>query len=150
MASQNKQEKMKKLTDKLEESIRYNEHLDSVRFDNDIDLDKKKNKEQLGFEDTKYPDNSDDFTKDAGIYYGRIDFLGPGGIVGETIYFKDKQSFDKEVYESGNIGRPIEIHVYKENKKSSITERMAAAKERSTSQTLGISDRRICKGRGER
>lgn len=49
-------------------------------------------------------------------YYGHIDFLGSGGIVGETIYYKDKESFDKEVYESSEIGRPIDCHVYEHQK----------------------------------
>ncbi|OCZ50851.1 ArdC-like ssDNA-binding domain-containing protein [Dehalobacter sp. TeCB1] len=42
-----------------------------------------------------------------GNYYGKIDFLGNSGNVGETIYFKDKLSFDKEVSESRDIGRPM-------------------------------------------
>lgn len=38
-----------------------NEHLDSVKFDNDIDLDKERSREQLGFND-KFPDDLNDFT----------------------------------------------------------------------------------------
>jgi len=45
------------------------------------------------------------------LNYGRIDFLSNTGTVGETIYYKDKLSFDKEVSESNNIGRPISCHV---------------------------------------
>lgn len=47
-----------------------------------------------------------------GNYYGKIDFLGNSGNVGETIYFKDKLSFDKEVSESQEIGRPIVPKVF--------------------------------------
>ena len=68
------------------------------------------------------------------IHYGRIDFLGNTGDVGETIYYKDKQSFDQEVSASNEIGRPISYRVYnsqlKDNVKPlSIAERMIAAKE---------------------
>lgn len=72
------------------------------------------------------------------VNYGRIDFLGAKGIVGETIYYKDKQSFDKEVSESSDIGRPISYQVYNSQQgfKDSVqpltmAERMAAAKEAS-------------------
>lgn len=49
-------------------------------------------------------------------YYGHVDFLGSGGVVGETIYFKDKESFDKEISESHEVGRPISSHVFEEQK----------------------------------
>jgi hypothetical protein len=70
------------------------------------------------------------------VHYGRIDFLSNTGIVGETIYFKDKQSFDKEVLESNDVGRPISYQVYNSQHgfKDSVNpltmaERMAVAKE---------------------
>ena len=73
---------------------------------------------------------------DNGAYYGRIDFLGAKGIVGETIYYKDKQSFNKEVSESNEIGRPISYRVYNSQhgfkdsvKPLTMAERMATAKE---------------------
>ena len=62
--------------------------------------------------------------------------MGAKGIVGETIYYKDKQSFNKEVSESNDVGRPISYRVYnsqhgfKDSVKSlTMGERMAAAKE---------------------
>lgn len=78
--------------------------------------------------------------KDDAVHYGRIDFLGKGKlgqtIVGETIYYKDKQSFDKEVSESNDVGRPISYQVYNSQhglkeyvKPQTMAERMAAAKE---------------------
>ena len=54
--------------------------------------------------------------------YGEIDFLYPGG-VGETISYKDKKSFDEEVKESNNIGRPIDCKLYNDpNSKTSLQE----------------------------
>ena len=77
-----------------------------------------------------------EINKEAGAYYGRIDFLGAKGIIGETIYYKDKQSFDKEVSVSNDIGRPISYQVYNSQhgfkdsvKPLTMAERMAAAKE---------------------
>jgi len=81
-----------------------------------------------------------EINKNGGAYYGQIDFLGVGRlgqpIVGETIYYKDKQSFDKEVSESNDVGRPISYQVYnslhgfKDSEKPlSMAERMAVAKE---------------------
>ena len=43
------------LRDDAEDKARYNEHLDSVKFDNDIDLDREKTREQLGFKDSVKP-----------------------------------------------------------------------------------------------
>jgi hypothetical protein len=88
-----------------------------------------------------YPDDLDDFTYDLleGIcgkehmlferpstasvlevdktdYYGHIDFLSNSGNVVETNYFKDKQSFDTEVSECINVGRPIIRHIDKQFK----------------------------------
>lgn len=47
-------------------------------------------------------------------YYGHIDYLGNHGVVGEIMYFKTKDEFDKEVHDSFEIGRPITCHVYEE------------------------------------
>jgi hypothetical protein len=74
--------------------------------------------------------------KDDVVHYGRIDFLGAKGIIGETIYYKDSQSFNKEVSESNDVGRPISYQVYNSQhgfkdsvKPLTMAERMAAAKE---------------------
>lgn len=40
-----------KESDKIEEARRREEQLDTVRFDGDIDLDREKTREQLGFRD---------------------------------------------------------------------------------------------------
>jgi len=53
-----------------------------------------------------------ELNKRDGVYYGQIDFSSNTGEVGETIYYKDKPSFDKEVSESNYIGRPIQSQVY--------------------------------------
>jgi len=109
-----------------------------------------------------------EINKNGGAYYGQIDFLGIGRlgqpIVGETIYYKDKQSFDKEVSESNDVGRPISYQVYNSlhgfkdiEKPLSMAERMAAAKEtakeRSAAQKQNgdpEKDKRHNKGREER
>ena len=77
-----------------------------------------------------------EINKDDDVYYGRVDFLGAKGIIGETIYYKDKQSFNKEVSESNDVGRPISYQVYNSQhgfmdsvKPLTMAERMAAAKE---------------------
>lgn len=77
-----------------------------------------------------------EINKDDVVHYGRIDFLGNTGVVGETIYYKDKQSFNKEVSESNDVGRPISYQVYNSQhgfkdsiKPLTMAERMAAAKE---------------------
>jgi len=49
-------------------------------------------------------------------YYGKISFLSCTGVVGETIYYKDKKSFDKEKSESLDCGRPISYEVFKKQK----------------------------------
>ena len=41
--------------------------------------------------------------------YGKVEFLDGKGGVGETAYFRDKESFNKEAKESINVGRPISI-----------------------------------------
>lgn len=109
-----------------------------------------------------------EINKDGGAYYGQIDFLGIGRlgqtIVGETIYYKDKQSFDKEVSDSNDVGSPISYQVYnslhgfKDNVKPlTMAERMAAAKvaakERSAAQKQSSDpekDKRHNKDREER
>ena len=69
------------------------------------------------------------------VHYGRIDFLSNTGVVGETIYYIDKQSFDQEVSQSNDVGRPISYQVYNSQqgkvliKPLTMTERIAAAKE---------------------
>ena len=42
-------------------------------------------------------------------FYGKIDFLGAKGIVGETILYDNKASYKKEIEESFDIGRPISV-----------------------------------------
>jgi len=76
--------------------------------------------------------------KNGGAYYGQIDFLGVGGIIGETMYYKDKLAFDKEVSKSNDVGSSISYQVYNSQQgfKDSVqpltmAERMAAAKEAS-------------------
>lgn len=49
------------------------------------------------------------------LLYGQIDYLGSNGEVGETIYFEDKQSFDKEAHDSACCGRPIDTRAYRDN-----------------------------------
>ena len=39
-------------------------------------------------------------------YYGKIDYLYSEGI-GETLYYKNKKAFEKEIHDSNEIGRPI-------------------------------------------
>jgi len=39
--------------------------------------------------------------------YGRIEFLYQKGIA-ETLYYKNKKAFEKEIKESNEIGRPID------------------------------------------
>ena len=77
-----------------------------------------------------------EINKDDVVNYGRIDFLESSGVIGETIYYKDKQSFDKQVSESNDVGSPLSYQVYnsqqgfKDSVKSlNMAERMAAAKE---------------------
>ncbi len=41
------------------------------------------------------------------LYCGKIHFLGSGGEIGETIYYKDIKEFEKEVKDSQEVGRPI-------------------------------------------
>ena len=104
-----------------------------------------------------------EINKDDVVHYGRIDFLGAKGIIGETIYYKDKQSFDKEVSESHDVGRPISYQVYNSQhgfmdsvKPLTMAERMAdakeAAKERSEVQKQNNpeKDRKQIKEREER
>ena len=45
--------------------------------------------------------------KNAEKSYGKIEYLSNKGNVGETMYFKDKKSFEKEIHDSNEIGRPI-------------------------------------------
>jgi len=85
---------------------------DSIIHDNEIDLDSEK------------AEGSDH-------YYGKIDFLGSDGNVGETIYYKDRKSFEREEKESANIGRPIDSKVF--NKKSSIKDKIYDAKKKADS-----------------
>jgi len=73
--------------------------------------------------------------KNGGAYYGQIDFLGLGGIIGETMYYKDKLAFDEVVYDCDDCGCPISYQVYNSEqgkasvKPLTIAERMASAKE---------------------
>jgi len=86
---------------------------DSIIHDNEIDLDREK-------------------IKSSDHYYGKIDFLGSNGNVGETIYYKDRKSFEREEKESTNIGRPIDSIVFN-NKKSSIKDKIYDAKKKADS-----------------
>lgn len=38
--------------------------------------------------------------------YGKIDYLYSGG-VGETVIFKNRAKFEKEIRDSNEVGRPI-------------------------------------------
>ena len=52
------------------------------------------------------------------MYYGRIDFIYNNNgkcEVGETMYFKDKKSFEKEIEDSVEIGRPIKTIIFKDD-----------------------------------
>lgn len=40
-------------------------------------------------------------------FYGRIDFYSMTGMVMETIYYTNKEEFDRELHDSFEIGRPI-------------------------------------------
>jgi len=86
---------------------------DSIIHDNEIDLDREK-------------------TESSDHYYGKIDFLGSDGNVGETIYYKDRKSFEREEKESADIGRPIDSKVFN-NKKSSIKDKIYDAKKKADS-----------------
>lgn len=46
------------------------------------------------------------------LFYGEINFLGNNGKVGETIHYMDKKSFDAEVADSKEVGRPITTKIY--------------------------------------
>jgi len=76
-----------------------------------------------------------EINRNGGAYYGQIEFLGAGGIIGETMYYKDKLAFDQEVSDSNYCGRPISYRVYNSQqgkdtvKPLTMAERMAAAKE---------------------
>ena len=41
-------------------------------------------------------------------FYGQIDFLGRNGIIGESLYFTDRDEYLKEIHESREVGRPID------------------------------------------
>ena len=43
-----------------------------------------------------------------------IEYLGNNGIVGEIINYKNKDSFEKEIHDSNEIGRPIKFKQYEE------------------------------------
>lgn len=52
------------------------------------------------------------------MYYGKIDFIynNKGKCeVGETMYFEDKKSFEKEIEDSVEIGRPIKTIIFTDN-----------------------------------
>ena len=56
----------------IEEQRRANETLDSIKFDNDIDLDMEKTREQLGFKDAAQPQTAADIFKAARDKAARI------------------------------------------------------------------------------
>jgi len=49
-------------------------------------------------------------------FYGKIDFYYMKGEVMETLYYKDKEEFDREIRESYEIGRPINPQILSEDK----------------------------------
>ena len=55
-----------------EQQRRANETLDSIKFDNDIDLDMEKTREQLGFKDAAQPQTAADIFKAARDKAARI------------------------------------------------------------------------------
>lgn len=49
-------------------------------------------------------------------FYGKIDFYSMTGEVMESLYYEDKEEFDKEINDSYEIGRPIHPQVLVEDK----------------------------------
>jgi hypothetical protein len=49
-------------------------------------------------------------------FYGKIDFYSMKGEVMESLYYEDKEEFDKEINDSYEIGRPIHPQVLVEDK----------------------------------
>ena len=54
-------------------------------------------------------------------YYGKIDYLYQNKLgntdIGETLYYKSKKAFEKEIKDSNEIGRPIGITLKQEIEK---------------------------------
>lgn len=99
---------------------KYNEaHRDTAKFDNNIDLDKEKNREQSGFKDSKYADDLDDFTYELMC-----------AIVG-----KENMEFERPIKEKPQ-SMADRIKAAKET-----------SKERSSAQSLDSSNREISKER---
>ena len=48
-------------------------------------------------------------------FYGKINYYGYDGKIGETVKYNDKKKFDKEIYDSNEIGIPIGTMIYREN-----------------------------------
>lgn len=44
-------------------------------------------------------------------FYGKIDFYSMKGAVMETLYYDNKEEFDREIQESYEIGRPIKPEI---------------------------------------
>ncbi len=125
-----------------EESRRREEMLDTVRFDGDIDLDKEKSREQLGFKDNKtYPASErDSFSrkiKKQGPKYGTVEgtssetqnLAGPAGpavIAGNAQVFKTDnrsvfaESIIKPVSMKDSIAEDIKERKIEVGSKSSI------------------------------
>lgn len=49
-------------------------------------------------------------------FYGKIDFYSMKGEVMETLYYDDKEEFDREIQDSFDIGRPINPEILSEYK----------------------------------
>jgi len=57
------------------------------------------------------------FQNDKGVikpFYGRIDFYSMKGEVMESLYYDNKEQFDKEILDSSEIGRPINPKIISE------------------------------------
>lgn len=54
--------------------------------------------------------------KVSNTFYGEIDFYSMKGEVMETLYYENKEEFDKEIKDSYEIGRPINPQILSEDK----------------------------------
>ena len=71
------------------------QHLDSVKFDNDIDLDKERTRNQLGFIDNEYLKGNSDYYK---MFYA-----GSGGQDNESVEYQKKTGWNR-IWGSDNNG----------------------------------------------
>lgn len=63
------------------------------------------------FNELEYSINDNGITKS---FYGRIDFYSMKGEVMESLYYDNKEQFDKEILDSCEIGRPINPKIISE------------------------------------